>query len=198
MENLVFRELIYCVALHLPSQCLTLGSARGRFVLFSSRQMSLSILASFLKSISFFSTLVWLFLSQGAWILSLSPKIIFPNWSTSDQMSPQESCKGSEMRACVPRLSMVLCQAWGPRAHDHLASSLQATRGFMVSFGEVYRRNEWVPCADTHTHWHVHVQVPSDSHPLLMTADDHGKLDGSREQGGSQVYLSVPKVTLWS
>lgn len=66
MEKLVLRELVYCVALHLPSQCLTLGSARGTFVLFPSRQMSLSILASFLKSIFFFLNFSLIFLSQGA------------------------------------------------------------------------------------------------------------------------------------
>ena len=34
------------------------------------------------------------------------------------------------------------------------------------------------------------MQVPSDSHPVLMTADDRGKLDGSGSGGQSSASLS--------
>ena len=84
-------------------------------------------------------------------------KIVSPDLETLGKGSPGESHEGSKMCTYWQRLLMVLSQAWGPRAHAHLAPSLQAAHDFVIAFGDSRRRNERVPGVDT---THVHDVLP--------------------------------------
>lgn len=132
-------ELIYCEASDLWPQSLIPGKCSIFIWLTPFRQMWLWVQISFLKSISFFMFLVWLFLPG-----SLSPPPVndYCAWlGNLRQGVPWGKSQGKWDVCLCAEIIVGLSQAWSPRAQAHLAHFFRLLM-ILIVFGDSCRRNE--------------------------------------------------------